>query len=72
MIHKGIMDVDLSKLSPSDEITLKKVDSNYIIKLYQHSKLMGCKLITLQYGKFYLKDERYRLRNETIDYILNN
>lgn len=72
MIHEGIKDVDLSKLSPSDEITLKKVESVFVNRLYQHSKQMGCKLITLQYGKFYLKDERYRLRNETIDYILNN
>lgn len=71
MIISGIDSVDINKIMPGDTVLLQRVSKEMTNKLFEQSRMMGCKLIYLQYGKFYIKDERYINRERIIEELLN-
>ena len=70
MIINGVDSINLDNLSPGDNIKLKLVSDDVINKLIIESSKIGCKLIMLNYGEFYLKEFRSRERNKIIKDLL--
>jgi len=72
MIISGIDNVEVEKILPGDTVILQRVSKEITNSLFIHSENIGCKLIFLQYGKFYLKDERYNRRVKIINNLLED
>lgn len=70
MIIEGIDSVDINDIYPGCTIKLKLVDNVTISSLIDISENLGCKLILLNYGEFYLREYRSYNRNDIIDSIL--
>ena len=70
MTINAIDNIDVTKLSPGDTIILQRVSKEMSYNLYEYSQDIGCKLIYLQYGKYYLKDERCKNRDQIIKELL--
>ena len=71
MIVNGIDTIDINNLQPGDNIKLKKVSNELIDKLVIQAKLIGCKLMFLNYGEFYLTEFKSRERDKIITDLLS-
>lgn len=70
MVINGIDTIDVTKLLPGSTVILQRVTKEIINDMFEYSKSIGCKLIYLHYGKFYIKDERYKNRMAIINELL--
>lgn len=71
MIIRGIDNINTDFLSAGDIINLKIVSDNTINNLLKQAEFIGCKLIMLNYGQFYLRECRTEERDRTIEYLLD-
>jgi chaperonin cofactor prefoldin len=68
--HTGFDNVDLKNVKRGDEVIVQVLKSEFVDQLKAKADKLHCKLITLQYGKFYMKNDLKNIRQEKLDKLI--